>query len=147
MKVEKGHNVKVHYKGTFVDGTEFDNSYDREQTLDFQVGSNNLLDAFNDALLGMTKGQTKTISVKAEDAYGTHDPEAVAVVPRTAFPPEYEFAEGMQVQGADPEGRMVLAKILTVEEENITLDVNHPLAGKDLNFEVELVEIEETESD
>ena len=144
MKVTNGNNVKVHYVGLLSDGTEFDNSHNRGSTLDFEVGSNQLLEGFNNALLGMAEGETKTITIKSEDAYGDRDPEAVAVVPREAFPEEYEFEVGQQVQGTAPDGSPVLAKITNFEEDNVTLDVNHPLAGEDLTFEVELVEIQET---
>jgi peptidylprolyl isomerase len=146
MKVTNGNNIKVHYVGTLVDGTEFDSSRNRGQTLDFVVGANQLLDAFDSAVVGMTQGQVKTFTIPADQAYGFHDPDAVATVPREAFPNEFEFAVGQQVQGQSPDGRPVMAKILSFEEEGVTLDVNHPLAGEDLNFEIEVVEIEETEN-
>jgi peptidylprolyl isomerase len=146
MKITNGHNVKVHYKGTLMDGSEFDNSHNRGKTLDFIVGSNQLLDAFDTAVIGMTKGQTKTFTIPAGDAYGFHDPEQVATVPREAFPNEFEFAVGQQVQGQSSDGRPVVAKILAFEDETVTLDVNHPLAGEDLNFEIEVVDVENSDT-
>ena len=116
MKVENGHNVKVHYKGTLTDGTEFDNSKTRGQTLDFEVGSPRLIQGFSNALLGMAKGETKTVSLPAESAYGP-------------------------VRGNGPQGPF-MAKIHEIQDSNVILDFNHPLAGKDLNFEIELVELE-----
>ena len=144
MKVTNGNNVKVHYKGTLSDGEEFDNSRSRGQTLNFTVGSPQLLKGFNDSLIGMTEGQTKSFTIKAEDAYGNYNPEALQTAPRAAFPDNFDFAVGMQVQGHGPEGQPFLAKIVEFKDDLVTLDVNHPLAGKDLTFEVELVEIEET---
>jgi len=144
MKVTDGKNVRVHYKGTLSDGSEFDNSHNREQTLDFKVGAGQMLSGFNDAVLGMTEGQVKSFTIKAGDAYGDYNPEATATVPRASFPNDFEFAVGEQVYGASPDGAPVIAKIKSFAEEEVTLDVNHPLAGEDLTFEVELVEIQES---
>ena len=143
MKVTDGNNVRVHYKGTLKDGSEFDNSHNREQTLDFKVGAGQMLSGFNDAVLGMTEGQVKSFTIKAGDAYGDYNPEATATVPRSSFPNDFEFAVGEQVYGASSTGSPVIAKIKSFEEEEVILDVNHPLAGEDLTFEVELVEIQE----
>ena len=109
---ETGQFVKVHYIGTLEDGTEFDNSYSRQETLDFEVGNPQLLSAFSSALVGMTEGQKKAFEVAPEE-------------------------------GQTADGTPVLAKILAAVEEDVQLDLNHPLAGKKLNFEVELVEIQQ----
>jgi FKBP-type peptidyl-prolyl cis-trans isomerase 2 len=146
MKVTNGNNVSVHYKGTLNDGSEFDNSHTRGQTLDFEVGTANLLSGFNDAVLGMTVGQTKTFTLSAAEAYGDYNPDAITVAPKSAFPPDFNFTVGAQVEGTAPTGQPFLAKIKSLEGEEVTLDVNHPLAGEDLNFEVELVEISDTET-
>ena len=146
MKVTNGSMVKVHYKGTLSDGREFDNSHSRGQTLDFQVGSDTLIKGFNDAVIGMTEGQTKTFTILAADAYGDHNPDARTTAPKTAFPPNFDFTVGAEVMGAAPDGRPFTAKILSFEADTVTLDVNHPLAGKDLTFEVEMVEVESTET-
>ena len=137
---ETGQFVKVHYIGTLEDGTEFDNSYSRQETLDFEVGNPQLLSAFSSALVGMTEGQKKAFEVAPEDAYGVHDPEATVTVPKTSFPEGFEFNPGDTVEGQTADGTPVLAKILAAVEEDVQLDLNHPLAGKKLNFEVELVE-------
>ena len=141
MKVTNGHNVKVHYKGTLADGTEFDNSYNRGNTLDFQVGDNRMIGGFNDALYGMQTGETKTFTLSPEEAYGPHNPEAKQAVPKEAFGPDFDFIVGGVIQGNGPRGPF-LAKILEVTESDVTLDMNHPLAGKALTFEVEVISVE-----
>ena len=144
MKVVHGNNVRVHYKGTLTDGQEFDNSHNRGQTLDFIVGSESLLKAFNDGVVGMTEGEIKSFTIKAADAYGEYNPDAMQLAPRAAFPEDFELAVGLQVQGTNPMGQSFLAKVAALEDDEVTLDVNHPLAGEDLTFEVELVEIQES---
>ena len=146
MKVTNGQNVSVHYKGTLSDGTEFDNSRVRGSAMGFQVGSGQLLTGFNDAVVGMTVGDTKTIQIPAPEAYGAPRPEAIQQVPRSAFADNFEFIVGGTVQGNGPQGEF-LAKIQGVEEEFVILDLNHPLAGEDLTFEIELISIETTDSD
>ena len=146
MKVTNGQNVSVHYKGTLSDGTEFDNSRARGSAMDFQLGSGQLLSGFNDAVIGMTIGDSKTVQIPAVEAYGTPRPEAVQKVPRSAFADNFEFIVGGTVQGNGPQGQFI-AKIQAVEEDLVILDLNHPLAGKDLTFEIELVSIEAGNSD
>ena len=138
MKVTNGHNVKVHYKGTLTDGTEFDNSRERGSTLDFQVGSSRLIGGFNNAVIGMTVGETKKVTLEPDAAYGPRVPDALQTVPREAFGPGFEFKVGEMVQGTGPQGQFV-AKIHSLEEENVILDFNHPLAGEELTFEIELI--------
>lgn len=140
MKVTNGQNVSVHYRGTLSDGTEFDNSRVRGQTLDFQLGSGQLLTGFNDAIVGMSVGETRTVNLTADEAYGQPVDEAIQRVPRTAFADDFVFEQGATVQGNGPAGPFI-AKIQEVEDDTITLDLNHPLAGEDLTFEVELVSV------
>ena len=142
MKVENGHNVKVHYVGTFADGTEFDNSRTRGKTLDFKVGSPGLITGFNNAVVGMTTGETKTITLEADDAYGQVNPNAFQDIPKTQFEEGFVFEVGGSVMGQGPQGPF-RATIHEVQDESVVLDFNHPLAGKDLTFEVEIVEAEE----
>ena len=139
--VEVGNNVKIHYTGTLIDGTKFDSSHQRGAPLGFLVGKNGLLPAFEKAVLGMTEGETKTISLTPEEAYGEHNPEAKQVVPKDAFGPDFTFNVGQAIQGTGPMVTFI-ATILEHTDADVTLDMNHPLAGKDLNFEIELVEIE-----
>ena len=138
MKVATGHNVNVHYKGTLSDGTVFDNSRARDQVLSFQVGSGRMISGFNDAVLGMTVGETKTVTIQPENAYGQRNENAVQNVPRAAFGEDFEFEIGGTVQGNGPMGPF-LAKIVEVTDDSVLLDMNHPLAGETLNFEIELV--------
>tara|TARA_Y100000593_G_scaffold93704_1_gene189605 strand:- start:6 stop:563 length:558 start_codon:yes stop_codon:yes gene_type:complete len=139
MKVTNGHDVRVHYRGTFADGTEFDNSRVRGQTLDFTIGAGSMIQGFNDAIVDMTVGETKTFTLESTAAYGPRNEAAVQNVPRNAFEPDFEFIEGEIIRGQTPEGPFV-AKILSIGDESIELDFNHPLAGKDLTFEVELMD-------
>jgi len=144
MKVESGHTVKVHYKGTLSDGTEFDNSHERGQPIGFEVGSGLMIPGFNDAVVGMAEGQVKTVTLKPEAAYGTRDPGAFQAVPKDAFGEDFVFELGGTIQGNGPAGPF-LAKIHAVEQDEVILDMNHPLAGEDLTFEIEVVSIDSDE--
>jgi len=142
MQAKDGSMVNVHYKGTLRDGTEFDNSHVRGQTLSFQLGSGRMIRGFNDAVVGMTIGQTKKVTLSPLEAYGPRIPEAQQIVPREAFKNVDNFEIGAMVQGNGPGGTF-LAKIIELQEESVVLDLNHPLAGEDLTFEIELVSIDE----
>ena len=140
-KVENGNNIKVHYKGTLSDGEQFDSSYDRGSTLDFTVGAGQMIPGFDAAVVGMTVGESKTVTLPPSEAYGGRNEEAVQTVPKNVFPPEFEFKLNETVQGKTEQGMPLIAKILEVSDENVKLDLNHPLAGKSLTFDIELVEI------
>ena len=140
-KVENGQNVSVHYVGTLDDGTEFDSSRSRGETLSFTVGTGQVIDGFNDAVVGMAAGEIKTIKLSPEEAYGPANPEAVQTVPANAFPSDFEPVVGATVVGHDEMGQQMMAKIEAFDNEGITLDFNHPMAGKNLNFEIEVVEV------
>jgi len=144
--VENGNSVELHYKGTFPNGEVFDDSRSRGETMNIEVGEGLLLKAFESALLGMSEGETKTIKLTADEAYGQPIAEAVVTAPRSAFPDGFPFTEGMPVQGQGPNGEPVRAKIVSFTDTDVTLDHNHPLAGKDINFEIELVEIKNSNS-
>tara|TARA_B100000029_G_scaffold453994_1_gene480179 strand:- start:1176 stop:1739 length:564 start_codon:yes stop_codon:yes gene_type:complete len=145
--VENGASVQLHYKGTFPDGEVFDDSRLRGQMMEVLVGSGRLLPNFESALLGMAEGEVKNISLTADEAYGHPHPEAITTTPKTQFPDNFPFEEGMTVQGDGPDGRPVVAKIVSVDEDTVILDHNHPLAGKDINFEIELVSIDGSEAE
>jgi FKBP-type peptidyl-prolyl cis-trans isomerase 2 len=138
--VENGQTVSVHYVGTLDDGTEFDNSRTRGDAMSIQVGAGRVIPGFENALTGMSVGETKSFSIDADKAYGPVNPDAIQTTPRTSFPEDFELIEGLQVQGQGPNGP-VLATIKRFDSNNVTLDMNHPLAGKNLNFEIELVSI------
>ena len=141
MKVKNGQNVQVHYKGTLKDGTVFDESRARNRTLNFRVGSGQMLKGFNDTVLGMSKGDVRNVTLSPEDAYGFHDPGALQGVDKGFFGEGFEFKIGEIVQGNGPRGPFI-AKIHDVEGDTVVLDFNHPLAGEELNFEIELVSFE-----
>jgi FKBP-type peptidyl-prolyl cis-trans isomerase 2 len=141
-KVKNGQTVSVHYVGTLNDGTEFDNSNTRGEPMSFQVGSGQLISGFDTAVQGMSIGESKTIKVSPDDAYGTVDDNAIQTYPSSMFPDNFQFSVGAHVQGSDDSGQPVTARISTFNDENVTLDFNHPLAGKTLNFEIKLIDIE-----
>jgi len=139
--VTVGNNVKIHYTGTLTDGTEFDSSRMRGTPITFTTGENRLLPAFETQIVGMKEGETKSFTLSSQEAYGLPNPEARNTVPKTQFPPDYLFEVGGEVQGTSPVGSPVFAKIESFTDDEVTLDMNHPLAGEDLTFEVEVVEI------
>ena len=141
-RIQKGNKVSVHYVGTLEDGTKFDSSHDRGETLDFEVGSGQMIKGFDDAVTGMLAGEKKTINISPEDAYGEINPAAVQEVSLSAFPPDTQLQEGLTVFGENQEGNKIVAKVVSLSEENVTLDFNHPLAGKSLNFEIEIVTVD-----
>ena len=136
-KAENGQTVQVHYKGTLSDGTVFDNSRDRGETLEFTLGGGALLPDFENAVVGMETGEVKNFTIA--EGYGAPNPEAIVPVPKQAFPEDFEFNVGAVVPGTKGAGQPFQATITEIQDETVTLDHNHPLAGKDLNFEVELV--------
>ena len=138
--VKNGNTVSVHYTGTLNDGTQFDSSREREP-LSFLVGDGQVIPGFESAVLGMQEGETKTVTILAENAYGPKNDQAVQVVERNRFPNGFEGNVGESVTGQTGEGQAFRATIVSVEENTVTLDFNHPLAGQDLTFEVELVSI------
>ncbi len=142
-KVENGQNISVHYVGTLDDGTEFDSSRTRNEELTFEVGSGQLIEGFNNAVIGMQVGETKKITLSPEEAYGPLNPEAVQTVPTNLFPETFEPVVGATVVGQNELGQQMMAKIEDFNDESITLDFNHPMAGKSLNFEIELMSIDE----
>ena len=143
MKIENGNTVAVHFIGTFDNGEEFDNSLSRGEPVVCEVGSQSLIKGFNDALVGMTLGETKSISLSPEYAYGERSEEAVKQVSRGLFGPDFELKEGATVYGKNDQNQELMAKICEFDSENVTLDFNHPMAGKNLNFEITVVDIEE----
>ena len=138
----EGNNVKVHYRGTLNDGTVFDSSYDRNETIEFTVGAGQMIPGFDAAVNGMAVGEKKTINLEVNDAYGERIDEAVREVPKTSFPNDFEFSNGVTVEGSI-NGNQVRGTIEEINEESVIIDFNHPMAGQPLNFEIELVEIGE----
>ncbi len=143
-KARIGDRVRVHYRGTLEDGSVFD-STEGGQPLEFVIGSGEIIGAFEDNIVGMEEGERKTFTIKAEDAYGPHREELVLEVGKEEFPPDIKPHEGQQLQLTQPDGHSFIVTVKEVRENSVVLDANHPLAGKDLIFEVELVEIVQEE--
>jgi FKBP-type peptidyl-prolyl cis-trans isomerase 2 len=139
-QVKNGDTVKVHYHGRLADGTTFDSSEGRSP-LEFEVGSGNVIKGFDEGVLGMSTGEKKTIRIAAEDAYGPSVAENIIEFPRTQFPAEMKPEVGMQLNLRSQDGQNFPVVVSEVREEVVILDANHPLAGKELIFDVELVEI------
>ncbi len=142
-KAKMGDRVKVHYTGRLKDGTVFDTTEGGEP-LEFVLGSGEIIPAFEDNIIGMEVGEKKTFVIKAIEAYGPHREELVLEVGKEEFPPDIAPREGQQLQLTQPDGHSFIVTVKEVKENSVVLDANHPLAGKDLTFDVELVGIEET---
>lgn len=140
LMAKAGDTVRVHYTGTLDDGTEFDSSRGRDP-LEFTLGGGMVIPGFDKAVAGMFVGSKGKHTIASADAYGERDPRRVVLVPPDQVPPGSDFKPGDQVQLQDPEGHVMVALVASTSEEGIMLDMNHPLAGQDLTFELELVEI------
>ena len=136
-----GKTVKVHYKGTLNDGTQFDSSYDRGEPLEFVCGAGMMIHGFDAAVANMGLGEIINIHLMPEDAYGEADPENVFTVPIAQLPGSENLTAGQMVYLYNTMGQPMRAKVVEKTEETITFDVNHEMAGKELNFQIELVEI------
>ena len=141
-KAKSGNTVSVHYKGTLDDGTEFDSSYNRGQAFTFQVGSGQVIPGFDLALEGMAVGETKSVKVPPENAYGDVNPEALQTIPNASFPQDLKLEVGGAVSTTTETGQTLTARINAIEESNVILDFNHPMAGNNLNFEIHLLNIQ-----
>ena len=139
-EAKKGDRVKVHYTGKLEDGSVFDSSREREP-LEFELGGGMMIKGFDTAVTGMQVGESKTAEIPAGEAYGEHNAEMVIEVPKTQLPPDLKPEVGQQLGMQQPDGQSVPVRVTEVKEESIEIDANHPLAGKDLVFELELVEI------
>ncbi|AFY68104.1 peptidylprolyl isomerase [Geitlerinema sp. PCC 7407] len=135
-----GDTVRVHYTGKLVDGTIFDSSSNRDP-LEFAIGSGGIIPGFEQAVIGMNPGDSKTTHIPADQAYGPHRQEMVLVVEREQIPPDIDLQVGQQLQLRQENGYALPVIVTEVEEAQVTLDANHPLAGEDLIFDIQLVEI------
>ena len=139
-KVQKGDKVKVHYHGRLMNGETFDSSTGRDP-LAFEVGAGQMIKGFDAGVVDMTVGEKKTVHIPFADAYGPKSPENIIEYPASQIPADFKTELGQMVQMGDPSGNMFQVKITAITPEYITLDANHPLAGEDLIFDIELVEI------
>lgn len=139
-QIKQGDTVKVHYSGTLEDGTVFDASTGREP-LEFTVGEGKIIPGFESAVTGLAVGEKTTTEIPADQAYGPHMQEAVLQVPKAQLPPDLNPEVGQQLQMQRQDGQPVPVRVTEVGDETVTIDANHPLAGKDLKFEIEVVEV------
>ena len=141
---KQGNSVKVHYHGTLNDGTVFDSTYE-ESPMDFTLGEGEIIPGFEEAVEGMDEGEKKDITVEPERAYGEYNEQGVVQVPRENLPEDIQPEEGMMLQLNTPEDQVVYVTVTEIDDQNVTLDANHPLAGKTLNFNIELIQINPAE--
>ncbi len=135
-----GDTVRIHYTGKFTDGAEFDSSAGRDP-LEFELGKGQIIRGLEQQIIGMAVGDTLTATIPAEDAYGPYHDEGVRQVARAELPDHLDLSEGSRLQATANDGRTITLVVTAVTDDKVTLDANHPLAGKDLVFDVELVEI------
>jgi peptidylprolyl isomerase len=140
QKPQAGNTVRVHYTGTLEDGTQFDSSRGAEP-LEFAMGQGQLIAGFENAVAGLSAGESCTVTLTPEQAYGESDPDMIQQVARELMPEDLQLEPGMVLQGQAGDGRVDNFTIVSLTEETVTLDANHPLAGKTLTFEIELVAI------
>jgi peptidylprolyl isomerase len=139
-QVKEGDSVKVHYTGKLESGEVFDTSKEREP-FEFTVGAGNVIPGFEKGVVGMSAGQSKTVTVPPEDGYGPTRDELVIEVNKTDFPEHITPEVGQRLQMRRPDGNNVNVVVSNIAGENVTLDANHPLAGKTLVFEIELLDV------
>ena len=139
-QAKNGDTVRVHYTGTLEDGTVFDSSSGRDP-LEFTLGTGGVIPGFENAVVGMNPGDKISTTIPAQDAYGPRMEEMVLVVPKDQLPEGFDPQVGQQLGLQHPSGEMIPVTITNVTDDQVTLDANHPLAGQDLTFAIELVEI------
>jgi len=140
QQVKNGDKVRVHYTGKLTNGSEFDSSVKREP-LEFTVGAGQMIKGFDAAMPGMSIGEKKTINIPAAEAYGERTEEAIIEFPKENVPPDMKLEPGMALTLSDQQGRPVPVTVVEVKDDVIVLDANHFLAGEELVFDIELVEI------
>jgi peptidylprolyl isomerase len=139
-QVKQGDVVKVHYTGKLLSGDQFDSSEGREP-LEFTVGAGQMIKGFDAAMPGMEVGDKKTVNIPAADAYGEKDPTAIIEFPKENVPADMKLEQGMQLTLSNQEGQPFPVVVTEIKEDIIVLDANHFLAGQELVFDIELVEI------
>lgn len=140
VAAKQGDTVKVHYTGRLEDGVVFDSSADRDP-LEFTIGSGQIITGFETAVVGMEPGDSVTATVSPTEGYGDHRPDLVIDVPRDRLPGDLEPELGTRLQSETEEGEVIVFTIIGTTESEVKLDANHPLAGKTLEFDIELVEV------
>lgn len=140
QQVKSGDRIKVHYHGRLTSGETFDNSQGRAP-LEFEVGSGTVIKGFDDGVMGMAVGDKKTIHIPFQEAYGPKSPDMIFEMPKDRFPQDMELEEGMILAMSDGQGQQLPVTVTEIRENSVMLDANHRLAGEDLLFDLELVEI------
>ncbi|HUD50979.1 peptidylprolyl isomerase [Parvibaculum sp.] len=141
MAAETGDTVRVHYTGTLSDGSVFDTSVESDP-IEFTLGSAAVIPGFESAVIGMQVGDRKTFTIPSEEAYGQRDPRLVQDVPRSELPPELALFLGMRLTASGGDGREIPLVVTELTDTSVQLDANHPLAGQDLTFAIELVAVD-----
>jgi peptidylprolyl isomerase len=137
---KKGDKVKVHYSGRLTDGTTFDSSEGRAP-LEFEIGSGQVIPGFDTGVTGLQTGEKRTVTIPAEQAYGAVSEDHIIEYPKAQFPPDLNIEVGMPLQMSNEYGQSFQVVVKEIKDDTVILDANHPLAGKDLVFDIELVEI------
>jgi peptidylprolyl isomerase len=140
QQVKSGDKVKVHYHGKLRNGETFDSSEGREP-LEFTVGEGQVIKGFDQGVIGMQVGDKRTVEIEVGDAYGEKNDDMIVEFPKQQFPPDMKPEVGMQLMMNNGQGQSFPVVVKDISEENVLLDANHPLAGEDLIFDIELVEI------
>ena len=140
-QVQNGDKIKVHYHGKLTNGETFDSSEGKEP-LEFVVGSGQVIKGFDEGVMGMQVGDKKTVDIPVADAYGAKQDEMLIEFPKDQFPPDMKPEVGMQLMMSNGSGQNFPVRVAEVKEDSVVLDANHPLAGEDLTFDLELVSIE-----
>ena len=140
-QAKEGDTVRINYTGTLDSGDQFDSSEGRDP-LEFVLGSGQIIRGLDAAIAGMAVGDTKTVNVPCAEAYGDHNPEARQAIPRGEIPDTIPLEPGTQLQMQTPQGQVVPVTVAGVTEDEVTLDANHPLAGQDLTFAIEIMGID-----
>jgi FKBP-type peptidyl-prolyl cis-trans isomerase 2 len=139
-KVKEKDTVSVHYTGTLPDGEVFDSSVDREP-LSFTVGAGQMIPGFDSAVVGMEVKEKKSVTIPATEAYGEVRPDMVQIISKDQLPPDLKPEVGQQLASELPSGEQIIVTVSEITEAEVTIDANHPLAGKELTFDIEVVEI------
>ncbi len=140
-EIKKGSKVKIEYTGTFEDGTIFDSSEKHGSPLEFEVGSGQIIKGLDEAMIGLKKGEEKDVKIEPGQAYGDVNPQLFKRLPKAQFPPDKKIEAGMLLALQAPDGSQFPVRVAEVTDTEVVLDLNHPLAGKKLNFRVKVVDI------